>query len=272
MAIDPVTRPRIAVTLSNPERNPDPRVATYKNERYLQALERHGAAPVPLDDRIAADERDRILRDAHGVLITGGTDLDPQLYGEARRGALPSDPGRDELDAVAFRVATERGVPVLGICRGLQAINVFSGGRLVQHVDGHESPSYPSRAAETRRHRMRPRPGTRLAAVLGAVDAIDVNSFHHQAVAPAGLAPGLRIAGVVAHDGVDLVEALESTDPDRWIVGIQCHPERTESSPDELARLWDAFVAAARERVSPPGASPRRSVPAADEPSRARRG
>jgi putative glutamine amidotransferase len=72
-----------------------------------------------------------------------------------------------------------------------------------------------------------------------------VNSYHHQAVTPERLAPGLRAAALADHDGTQLVEALEARDPARWLVGIQCHPERTESSPLVLERLWAAFMAAA---------------------------
>jgi len=66
-----------------------------------------------------------------------------------------------------------------------------------------------------------------------------------------GLAPSLRASGIAPHDQGDLVEALEGTSQDRWLLGVQCHPERTESSPEEFGRLWDAFIAAAREARAP---------------------
>jgi len=76
-----------------------------------------------------------------------------------------------------------------------------------------------------------------------------VNSYHHQAVTAERLAPGLRASGTAPHPEVgELVEAVEATDPDRWLIGVQCHPERTESSPPVLERLWTAFVAACREQ------------------------
>ncbi len=87
--------------------------------------------------------------------------------------------------------------------------------------------------------------GTRLERMLGT-DRLEVNSFHHQAVDLPRLAPGLQVAGTATHDGGEpLVEALESVDPDRWLFAVQCHPERVESSPRELAALWEAFVTAA---------------------------
>jgi putative glutamine amidotransferase len=243
-------RPRIAVTLSNPDRAADPVVAQEKNRRYLSAIERHGATAVPLDERVPARARDEALAAMDGLLITGGADLDPALYGEAPDGANAADSGRDALDAVAFEAANERGVPVLGVCRGLQAINVFSGGRLVQHLDHHESPPYPARSAEATRHLLELAPGTRLATILGVAGQLEVNSFHHQAVAHDGLAPGLRASGTAPDEGGELIEALESADPDRWLVAVQCHPERVESTPAEMDALWTAFVAAAGSRAT----------------------
>ena len=238
-------RPRIVVTLSNPERARNPGVAEGKNGRYLDALRHHGASPLPLDDRAPAATRRRALVEADGLLITGGVDIDPVRYGEPARGSGPSDAARDALDEAADRAASARGIPILGICRGLQAINVFAGGALVQHVEHHESPAYPERAADATRHELRMLAGTRLARMLGT-DRLEVNSFHHQAVDLPRLAPGLRVAGTTAHDGGEpLVEALESADPERWLFAVQCHPERIESSPPELAALWEAFVAAA---------------------------
>lgn len=245
--------PRIAVTLSSPERAKDPAVAVEKNGRYLAAIERHGGTPLPLDEHVPAADRAAALATMDGLLITGGADLDPALYGEMRDGAQPHDPERDALDASAFAAATSRAIPVLGICRGLQAINVFSGGRLVQHVDHHESPPYPDRAAEATRHVLEIAAGTRLARILDGTRTLEVNSFHHQAVAPDGLAPGLRPSGMAPHDGGELVEAFEAADQKRWLVAVQCHPERLETTPAAFERLWAAFVEAcgsARE-VSP---------------------
>jgi putative glutamine amidotransferase len=178
-----------------------------------------------------------------GLLISGGADLDPHWYHEEAAGSRAPDPGRDALDRDAFRAATTRGVPVLGVCRGMQAINAFTGGTLLQHVEGHESEPYPHGLATE--HPLRVVRGSRLSSVIGGEEAMVVNSYHHQAVTAEGLAPGLRASAFAEHDGTELVEAFESRDPARWLVGIQCHPERTESSPLVLERLWAAFLAAA---------------------------
>jgi gamma-glutamyl-gamma-aminobutyrate hydrolase PuuD len=249
-----VDGPRVVVTLSSPERAADRGVAELKNRRYLEALERAGAVAVPLDERAGAGERAAALGSMDALLITGGGDLDPARYAEPPAGAHPADRGRDELDAAAYAAASAAGVPVLGICRGLQAINVFSGGRLLQHLDGHESEPYPSPAVV--RHPLGVLPGTRLASILGGAAPLSVNSYHHQAVTIDRLAPGLRASALTGQGAAAVVEALEAADPDRWLLAIQCHPERTESSPAELGALWIAFVAAA-QRGRPAGGARR---------------
>ncbi|HET7520434.1 MAG TPA: gamma-glutamyl-gamma-aminobutyrate hydrolase family protein [Candidatus Limnocylindria bacterium] len=236
-------RPRIVVTLTNPERTGDAAVARVKNARYMEAVERAGGAPVAVDDATPADELRSALSTMDGLLISGGPDLDPALYGEPPNGSHQPDAGRDAVDTAAFRAAEAAGAPVLGICRGLQAINVLSGGSLVQHVDGHESAPYPSAPGST--HAMSVLPGTLLWSVTGGQPELLVNTYHHQAITPERLAPALRAAASATSAVGALVEALESRDPGRWLVGVQCHPERVESSPPVLERLWTAFVAAA---------------------------
>jgi putative glutamine amidotransferase len=193
-----------------------------------------------------------------GLVLTGGPDLDPALYGEAVAGATDIDTERDALDNIAWKAAAERGVPVFGVCRGLHAINVFSGGTLLQDVPSHAGIPYGEGPAKT--HDMEIDPNSRLARALAAgapeglaaTDENDdtpeliVNTYHHQAVTHDRLAPGLRAVGWASSEAGRLVEALESRD-DQWVVGVQCHPERTESTPDEFEGVWRAFVRAARE-------------------------
>jgi putative glutamine amidotransferase len=242
-------RPRIVATLADPEASSDPDVARLKNRNYLDALERAGAEPVALDERASPAERGEAFATMHGLLLSGGADIDPARYGEEPSGARTAEPGRDALEDEAFRAALAAQVPVLGVCRGLQVINVFAGGSLVQHLDGHESAPYPSAAVT--RHRLELTNGSRLATILGGASDLEVNSFHHQAITPDRLAPGLRISAVADHpDAGELVEGVESTDPDRWLVGVQCHPERTDTSPPVFERLWASFVAACAERAN----------------------
>jgi len=224
-------------------------VGELKTRRYLEALERAGATPLPLDEHASAAQRAAAFAKMDGLLLSGGADIDPSRYGEASAGSRNAEPGRDALEDEAFNAALQAGVPVLGVCRGLQAINVFAGGSLVQHLDGHESTAYPS--AEVTRHRLELNPDTRLASILGESGDLEVNSYHHQAITAERLAPGLRISAVAGHaDAGQLVEGVESTDPDRWLVGVQCHPERTESSPPIFERLWASFVSACAERAA----------------------
>ena len=241
-------RPRIVVTLSNPERAADPAVARLKNDRYREAVERAGGEPFPVDDATVPDTLRSALDTMNGLVITGGADLDPALYGEAPDGARDLDPGRDAVDLAAFQAAGAQAVPILGICRGMQVINAFSGGTLLQHVEGHESVPYPRGPGSV--HAVRIAPGSRLSSLIGGEEVLEVNTYHHQAVSPDRLAPGLRASAFSDQEPMELVEALEARDPNRWLLGIQCHPERTESSPLVLERLWTAFVAAAREHRS----------------------
>lgn len=240
-------RPTIVATLADPRASADPELAEMKNRRYLEALERAGASPVPLNASASEADRAAAWAAMDGLLLSGGADVDPARYGEPASGSRGSEPERDALEDEGFRAALAAGVPVLGVCRGLQAINVFTGGSLVQHLDGHESEAYPSPAVT--RHPLRLAPGSRLAVILGDAQDLEVNSYHHQAITPDRLAAGLRVAATADHAGAgELVEAIESTDPDRWLMGVQCHPERTESSPPVFERLWAAFVAACAER------------------------
>lgn len=242
-------RPRIVATLADPAIAADPEVAAVKNRRYLEALERAGATPVPLDASASAAERAAAWATMDGLLLSGGADVDPARYGEPAAGARGLEPERDALEDEAYRAALSRRVPILGVCRGLQAINVLGGGSLVQHLEGHESAPYPS--PDVTRHPLELAPGSRLALILGESTDLEVNSYHHQAVTADRLAPGLRVAATADHAGLgELVEAVESTDPDHWLIGVQCHPERTESSPPVFERLWAAFVAACAERLA----------------------
>ncbi len=239
-------RPRIVVTLHGPEQAAleEPTWATF--EPYLDAIRRAGGAPLALDPTSSPAEREAAFEAMDGLLLPGGADLDPSLYGEEPHPAAAVEGARDDLELEAWRAAREQGVPIFGVCRGFQAINVFSGGSLVQHVEGHDS---PTQAPEP--HALHLDPTSRLAGILGETDPLtstEVNSYHHQAVRPVDLAPGLRAAGTAPHPDGMLVEALEATDPNDWLFGVQSHPERPEFTGPEFERLWVAFVAAAAKR------------------------
>jgi putative glutamine amidotransferase len=239
-------RPRILVTTHGPAQQAleEPTWQTF--QRYVDAVRGAGGDPVLLSPEADAPERARAFAAMDGLLLPGGADLDPRRYGEEPLPTTQVESRRDELEADAWRAARHRGLPVLGVCRGMQAINVFNGGSLVQHVDGHDSPPFPS--PEARPHPVRIVGTSRLADILGKADRefIEVNSYHHQVVRPDQLGDGLAISAT-AEDGAQ-VEALETTDANTWVFGVQNHPERAEFTPPEFARLWQAFVAAAADR------------------------
>ena len=240
------SQPRILVTTHGPEQaaREEPTWQTFR--RYVAAVELAGGQAVLIDPHATAAEREAAFASMDGLLLPGGADVDPARYGETPHPATVTEAGRDELEAAAWQAARDRGLPVLGVCRGMQAINVFSGGALIQHVDGHDSPLYPS--PEAHAHRMKLRGRSRLAGILGLAgdgDAqLEVNTYHHQAMRPDQLGDGLAIAGTTPDGGQ--VEAFEAADADTWIFGVQNHPERPEFTPPEFARLWQAFIDAAR--------------------------
>ncbi len=232
-------------------RQSEPDIAERKNRLYVEAVARHGADPIVLDATSAPAERVAALTAMDGLFLTGGADIDPAGYGQPVAGAVDLEPDRDQLEAEAWAAAEGRGLPVLGVCRGFQAINVFSGGTLLQHVEGHAGPGYGHGPAKE--HPLRLVPGTRLARILVPTNVrggvLAVNSYHHQAVRPADLAPGYVISAWTSSPAGDLVEGFERQD-DRFVVGVQCHPERTESTPEAFERLFSVFVDACRGPAS----------------------
>lgn len=213
---------------------------------YVEAVVDAGGAPLLVPYAHPTEAIDRALEAVAGVLITGGPDVDPVHYGEEPRQALGEvNPHRDDLDRVAMRILNARhDMPVLGICRGIQSMNVFCGGTLIQdipsQVDGSikHSQSAPGWHGT---HSIDIEPGTVLAETLGQ-DPLTVNSFHHQAVAtPAdGFAVSAR-----SRDGV--IEAIERSGCSFW-VGVQFHPELMVKKQERLAKLFERLVEEAKRR------------------------
>jgi putative glutamine amidotransferase len=222
-----MSRPRIALTVSA-ARTPANLAA---RERYVAALRDAGA------DVIVLEPGATIPDDIDGVCFSGGGDIAPERYGEVDSDKVCENviPERDELELSLARHALDADVPVLGICRGFQLVNVAMGGKLALDVKGHQA-----KDDEVVAHHLAAGPGSKLAAISGTEEMV-VNSRHHQAVTPDRLAPGLR--ATVLHDG--LVEAFESP-THRWVIGVQWHPERKAEVGKAAARIFDAFVAEAR--------------------------
>ncbi len=239
------------MTVAVAARQGEPEIAQRKNELYAASLARQGVSPIVLDTTASEAERRKAFATMDGLLLSGGVDLDPSRYGRPNQGSISIEPDRDALEAEAWAAAQARVVPVLGLCRGFQAINAFSGGRLLQDVDGHAGPSWGHGPAKT--HPLRVAPGTRLARILFPTNVrggvIEVNSYHHQAVRASDLAPDLVASAWASSPAGDLVEGLEAADG-RFVIGLQCHPERTESTPPAFERLFAVFVDAARGPIS----------------------
>ncbi|GGZ02590.1 gamma-glutamyl-gamma-aminobutyrate hydrolase family protein [Streptomyces nitrosporeus] len=198
---------------------------------YPQMVQRAGglAALMPPD---APERAGAVVERLDGLVIAGGADIEPGLYGAERDFRTgPPVHERDTWELALFRAALEAGVPVLGICRGLQLVNVALGGTLTQHLDGHTGPF--GKAGVLGEHTVTPVPGT-LYASLVPEDA-SVPTYHHQAVDR--LAPGL-VASAHAADGT--VEAVELPGG-QWVLGVQWHPEMGDDP-----RVVQALVDAAR--------------------------
>ena len=203
---------------------------------YPQAVTRAGAVPVVIppfgSDEVIAALLDRV----DGICLAGGPDLHPSLYGREPHPNLgPTEPALDGWELALTRMAIARRLPLLCICRGLQALNVACGGTLHQHLPGHRQVEPGTQAT----HDVEIFAGTRLAAIIGA-GVVAVNSFHHQAVDRLGA--GLR-AVAWSPDGV--VEGIEST-REGLFLGVQWHAEGLVDS-EEQHTLFGAFVAACRQ-------------------------
>jgi putative glutamine amidotransferase len=211
---------------------------------YAKAVEQAGGLPVVLPP-LAHHAIDGLLDRLSGVCLSGGPDLDPAAYGAEPHPELGTiEPQLDAFEVAVAQRADARGLPVLGICRGCQALNVARGGTLHQHLPDVTDGSIAHRQTESGRettHTVNVQAGSRLAGIVGP-GKLDVNSFHHQAVDTLG--HGLR-AVAWAPDGV--IEAIEG-DGAALYLGVQWHVETLVDRPRH-ARLFDALVeAATRER------------------------
>ena len=195
-------------------------------------MEAAGAEPVALATGSVE------LGSVDGLLLPGGWDVDPALYGEEPDAAVgPIDPELDRTEVELFRQARAGGLPVLGICRGQQVINVALGGSLFQHIDEHDQRAL-GRAHLA--HRVAIDPVSELARAAGET-TLEVNSLHHQAVRSLG--PGLR---TTARGDDGTIEGIESDDG--LVVAVQCHPEELAGDLPWARSLFERFVSRARRR------------------------
>ena len=205
---------------------------------YVRAIARAGGRPLLLAPTPAdRDDPAELLELLDGVLVTGGSDLDPAAYDEAPHPATePTSTDRDAFELGLVRAAAERDLPCLGVCRGMQVVNVAYGGALEQHLsDRFEHDIHRGAAGEFAEHAVEVEPGS-LAALAAGATQVAVKSYHHQGVARVGA--GLRVTARAPGDGT--AEAVEDADR-RFMLGVLWHPEE-----DEADRLIGAFVAECR--------------------------
>jgi putative glutamine amidotransferase len=233
--------PRIAV--SGVVRSWDGADRTGVNAAYVQALLAAGGVPLILSPLMGASLSGRALDGVDGLLLTGGEDIEPSWYG-AQPSPLLSPPSRDRdlFELALFAVARQRELPILGICRGIQLINVALGGTLFQDLPSERPGTVnhrPDGARDARSHRVRLQRGSRAADALGGA-SVTVNSSHHQAIRD--LAPHLIATG---WSDDDLAEAAESPVGAPWLLAVQWHPE--EMHADGRAPDRGLFAALVRE-------------------------
>jgi putative glutamine amidotransferase len=237
--------PRIAIPVPH---SGDREYAERALPQYEEAVRGAGGEPVRIElDQTPVQVMKQIER-CDAVLLPGSrADLDPRKYGADRHEkTAPADVKRDMVDELLLQDAYNKRKPVLGICYGLQSLNVYRAGSLVQHIESAINHS-PGRTV-AKAHTVRIEPESKLAEIVGASQAVAVNSSHHQSADVAG--DGLRVVARSPDDGI--IEALEGTAPGHFVLAVQWHPERSVNDGPEVAEsahaIFRAFVAAARAK------------------------
>jgi len=233
--------------------------------QYLHALISAGATPIPIPLEETPQRVAKILSTCHGVLLPGSpADIDPQKYGATPNPhTAPPDPTRAAVDELLLQDAFNLHKPILAICQGHQALNVWLGGTLIQDIPTEVAPTSPEAVVNhapprgtLEAHPIAVTPGTRLAALVPALEIqhdrnhadheIFVNSSHHQAI----LTPGdnLTISAISPQDGIIEAVELASAGPEaHFVLGIQWHPERTYNENAFSRAIFHAFVEAAEQ-------------------------
>jgi putative glutamine amidotransferase len=226
---------------------------------YLAVVQGAGATPVVLSpdcpavlpggQMYAPDAQGRIgaaiLGALDGLILSGGGDVHPRYFGQGMAGAETEsiDTQRDELEIELAQAALLADLPLFGICRGCQVLNVAAGGRMIQHLGGHRTPE----GGPTAFHAVQIEPQSRLHGIVSSA-SLPVNTFHHQGLDAESLAPIFAPAAMAVPDAW-LVEAYESRGH-AWVLGVQWHPERVFELDDGHGRIWASFFAACAARRS----------------------
>lgn len=238
-------RPRIAIPIPH---SGDPEYAGRALPQYVRAVELAGgeAVPIPLDG--SGPNLDRLMDSCDGVLLPGSrADVLPEKYGAERDPkTADADLPRDAVDELLLKDAYASRKPILGICYGLQTLNVHRAGSLVQHIDSQTKHEAGRKVPIA--HDVVVDEGSVLAGIVndghGNGSKIPVNSSHHQSAERVG--DGLRICARCPDDGV--IEAIEGVDPDHFVLAVQWHPERSVDEDASSRAIFKAFVEAAKAK------------------------
>ncbi len=213
---------------------------------YLHAIQEAGGEPVVIPLGLEPEELARRITGCSAVLLPGSkADVDPQKFNAERHPRTSAaDPQRDAADELLLQDAYNLHKPIFGICYGLQSLNVWRTGSLLQHIESQVAHS-GKRGGEMA-HQVVVEPNSLLAREIGRAScpcAIPVNSSHHQAAKLVG--DGLRITARCPDDGI--IEAIEGTRPGHYVLAVQWHPERTFDSDEPSRRLFSSFIRAAQD-------------------------
>ena len=236
-------KPRIAI----PEPcSYDPEYSGRALPAYLRAIEAAGGEPVVVPLQSSPEEIARLITSCAAILLPGSkADVDPQKFNAVVHAkTAPADPPRDAADELLLQDAYNLRKPVFGICYGLQSLNVWRSGSLVQHIESKVNHS-PGAKVEVA-HKVTIAEDSLLAKEIlhgNDVAGLPVNSSHHQSADVIG--DGLRAVAHCAEDGI--IEAIEGTMPGHYVLAVQWHPERTFESDQVSNKLFHAFVDSARE-------------------------
>jgi len=248
--LKPVSKPRIAI----PEPCAyDPAYSARTLPPYLHAIQEAGGEPVVIPLGLAQEELARRISGCSAVLLPGSkADVDPQKFNAERHSRTSAaDPQRDAADELLLQDAYNLHKPIFGICYGLQSLNVWRTGSLVQHIE--TKIAHSGRLSGEMAHHVVVEPNSLLAHEIGRASCpcvIPVNSSHHQAAKVVG--DGLRVTGRCPEDGI--IEAIEGTLPGHYVLAVQWHPERTFENDEPSRHLFSSFVQAARSwRLAAPG-------------------
>jgi putative glutamine amidotransferase len=225
-------------------------IAIAQNRRmsdYVESVRRAGGEPIEVVPGVELPEH--ILARVDGLMLTGGGDVDPELYGEQANATFqPAEAGRDAFEIALSRAAVKSGIPFLAICRGMQVLNVAMGGTLIQDIPSQVTGALEHAVPEPRfaiAHEVWVAKGSKLSTLLADHmedgETIHVNSRHHQSVKAA--APGFEVTGT-SPDGV--IESMEITDAP-FCVAVQWHPENFWRT-GEFRELFQGLVQAANAR------------------------